>query len=83
MRRASAVLFAPAQVALVSGSTQPLSVNLFGVQRNGLGDPQVTSGHPLAGPDQVVVDSKAGRSAVCSPSAVTASMWWGRSTTAQ
>ena len=58
--RASAVLFAPSQVALVSGSTQPLSVNLFGVQRNGLGDPQVASGHPLAGPNQVVVDSKVG-----------------------
>ena len=48
------------QVAIGSGSTQPLSVNLFGVQRNGLGDPQVVSGHPLAGPDQVVVDSKVG-----------------------
>ena len=58
VHRASAVLFAPAQVVLVSGSTQPQTVNLFGVQRNGLGDPQVVSGHPLAGADQVVVDSK-------------------------
>jgi putative ABC transport system permease protein len=60
VQRASGVLFAPSTVALVSGSTQPLSVNVFGVQRNGLGDPQVASGHPLAGPDQVVVDSKVG-----------------------
>ena len=58
VRRASAVLFAPSQVARVSGSDQPLSVNLFGVQRHGLGDPQVVSGHSLAGLDQVVVDSK-------------------------
>ena len=58
VHRASAVLFAPSQVVFVSGSTQPLTVNLFGVQRNGLGDPQVVSGHPLAGADQVVVDSK-------------------------
>ncbi len=60
VRRASALLFAPSTVALVSGSTQPLSVNLFGVQRNGLGDPKVASGHPLAGPNQVVVDSSVG-----------------------
>ncbi len=58
VRRASAVLFAPGQVARVSGSDQPLSVNLFGVQRGGLGDPRVASGHTLAGVDQVVVDSK-------------------------
>ena len=58
VHRASAVLFAPAQVVFVSGSTQPLTVNLFGVQRNGLGDPQVVSGHPLAGADQAVVDTK-------------------------
>jgi hypothetical protein len=58
VHRVSAVLFAPAQVVLVSGSIQPQTVNLFGIQRNGLGDPQVTSGHPLAGADQVVVDSK-------------------------
>jgi putative ABC transport system permease protein len=60
VRRASAVLFAPAQVVFVSGSNQPLTVNLFGVQRSGLGDPQVVSGHKLAGADQVVVDSKVG-----------------------
>ena len=60
VRRASAVLFAPSTAALVSGSTRPLTVNLFGVQPNGLGDPQVASGHPLTGPDQVVVDSKVG-----------------------
>jgi len=58
VHRVSAVLFAPAQVVLVSGSIQPQTVNLFGIQRNGLGDPQVMSGHPLAGADQVVVDSK-------------------------
>ncbi len=61
VRRASAVLFAPAQVVLVSGSNQPLTVNLFGVQRNGLGDPQVASGHPLTDADQVVVDSPVAR----------------------
>ncbi len=37
VRKASAVLFAPSTVALVSGSTHPFSVNLFGVQPNGLG----------------------------------------------
>ena len=58
VRRASAILVAPAQVVFVSGSTQPVTVNLFGVQRQGLGDPQVASGHPLAGPNQAVVDSK-------------------------
>jgi putative ABC transport system permease protein len=58
VRRASAVLFAPAQVAHVSGSGQPVTVNLFGVERDGLGNPQVVSGHSLAGADQVVVDSK-------------------------
>lgn len=58
VRRASPVLFAPSQVAHVSGSDQPLTVNLFGVQRNGLGDPNVVSGHPLAGANQVVVDAK-------------------------
>ncbi len=57
VRRASAVLFAPAQVVLASGSSRPLTVNLFGVQRNGFGDPHVTSGHALAGADQVVVNS--------------------------
>ena len=41
-----------------AGSTQPTTVNLVGVQPHGLGDPQVASGHPLAGADQVVVDSK-------------------------
>ncbi len=58
VHRASALLVAPAQVVFVSGSTQPLTVNLLGVQRNGLGDPAVVSGHPLAGNDQAVVDSK-------------------------
>ena len=58
VRRASAVLFAPAQAVLVSGSNQPQTVNLFGVQRNGLGDPHVASGHSLAGAEQVVVDSR-------------------------
>jgi putative ABC transport system permease protein len=58
VRSASAVLFAPSQVVHVSGTSQPLTVNLFGVQRNGLGDPQVVSGHSLAAANQVVVDSK-------------------------
>lgn len=60
VRRTSALLVAPSQVVFVSGSTQPLTVNLFGVQRNGMGDPAVTSGHPIAGVDQAVVDSKVG-----------------------
>jgi putative ABC transport system permease protein len=58
VHRVSAMLFAPSQVVRVSGSSQPQTVNLFGVQRNGLGDPQVVSGHPLAGAAQVVVDSE-------------------------
>jgi putative ABC transport system permease protein len=58
VRKASAILFAPAQVARMAGSHQPISVHLFGVQRHGLGDPQVASGHALAGANQVVVDSK-------------------------
>jgi putative ABC transport system permease protein len=58
VRKASAILFAPAQVARLAGSQQPISVHLFGVQRGGLGDPQVTSGQALAGGNQVVVDSK-------------------------
>ena len=37
-----------------------MTVNLFGVQRGGLGEPQVTSGHALAGNNQVVADSKVG-----------------------
>ena len=61
VRRASAVLFVPSTVAIASGSTHPFSVNLFGIQPNGLGDPKVVaSGHTLAGPDQLVVDSKVG-----------------------
>ncbi len=60
VRHASAVLVAPAQVVFVSGSTQPLTVNLFGVRPNGLGDPQVASGHPLSGAGQAVVDTKVG-----------------------
>ena len=58
VRRASPVLFAPAQVVLVAGSTAPLTVNLMGVQPGGLGDPPAVSGHGLSGPDQAVVDSK-------------------------
>ena len=46
------------------------TVNLFGVQPDGLGDPQVVSGHRLSGADQAVVDSKVRcRSAACSRSA--------------
>jgi putative ABC transport system permease protein len=58
VHRASPVLFAPEQVVLVAGSTTPQTVNLMGVQRGGLGDPQVVSGHRLSGPEQAVVDSK-------------------------
>jgi putative ABC transport system permease protein len=55
---ASPVLFAPAQVVLVSGTTTPQTVNIVGVQPGGLGDPRVVSGHRLSGADQAVVDSK-------------------------
>jgi putative ABC transport system permease protein len=57
VRRAAAVLFAPDQAVLVSGSTTPQTVNLVGVERGGLGDPAVVAGHPLEGPRQAVVDS--------------------------
>jgi len=58
VRRATAILFAPAQVVLVSGTATPQTVNLVGVQRGGLGDPQVASGHGLSGGAEAVVDSK-------------------------
>ncbi len=58
VRRASAVLFAPEQVVTVSGTTNPLTVNLMGVQPGGLGDPRVAVGHGFTGPDQAVVDSR-------------------------
>ncbi len=57
VHRASAVLFSPEQVVIVSGTTDPQTVNLMGVQPGGLGDPQVVSGHGFTGPDQAVVDS--------------------------
>ncbi len=58
VRRASALLFAPAQVVQLAGETASATVNLVGVQPGGLGDPQVVSGHRLSGPGQVVVDTK-------------------------
>jgi putative ABC transport system permease protein len=58
VHRASAVLFTPEQVVLVSGSPGPQTVNLMGVQPGGLGDPQVVAGHGFTGPDQAVVDSE-------------------------
>ncbi len=58
VHRASAVLFAPEQVVLTSGSSKPLTVNLMGVRPGGLGDPQVVAGHGFSGPDQAVVDSR-------------------------
>jgi putative ABC transport system permease protein len=60
VHRASPVLFAPQQVVLVHGSSAPTTVNIMGVEPGGLGDPQVVSGHGLAGPDQVVVASRVG-----------------------
>ena len=58
VQRASALLFAPAQVVQVAGASSSTTVNLVGVQPGGLGDPQVASGHRLSGPGQAVVDSK-------------------------
>ena len=58
VQRASAVLFAPEQVVLTSGSSKPLNVNLMGVQRGGLGDPQVVVGHGFSGSGEAVVDSR-------------------------
>ncbi len=60
VHHASALLVAPAQVVFVSGSTQPVTINLIGVQPGGLGDPHVVSGHSLTGPNQAVVDTKVG-----------------------
>jgi len=60
VRRASPILFAPAQAILVTGDARPQTVNLVGVQAGGLGDPTVVSGHRLEGPDQAVVDSVLG-----------------------
>jgi putative ABC transport system permease protein len=58
VRSAAALLFAPSQVAQVAGSATSQTVNLFGVEPGGLGDPVVVSGHRLSGPDQVIVDGK-------------------------
>jgi len=57
VRRASPVLYAPGQAVLISGLAGPQWVDLVGVNPGGLGDPIVSSGHPIAGPDQAVVDS--------------------------
>jgi putative ABC transport system permease protein len=58
VRKASPVLFAPAQVVLVAGSTSPVTVNIVGVQAGGLGDPMAETGHGLSGAQQAVVDTK-------------------------
>ena len=58
VHRASPLLFAPAQVVLVSGTTAPQTINIVGVQPGGLGDPDVVSGHGLTGAGGAVVDSK-------------------------
>jgi putative ABC transport system permease protein len=60
VRRASALLFAPAQVARVAGRAGAQTVDLVGVQLGGLGDPAVVAGHALSGPGQVVVDAALG-----------------------
>jgi putative ABC transport system permease protein len=58
VRQASPLVFASSQVVRANGSTTPVTVNLVGIDPHGLGAPQVASGHGIAGPDQVVVDSK-------------------------
>jgi putative ABC transport system permease protein len=52
---AAPLLVAPFQVA--HGDNKTLTVNLVGVAIGRLGDPQVTSGHRLSGPDDVVVNA--------------------------
>lgn len=57
VRRASPLLIVPTQVGRTRSGT--VMVNLVGVVRGGLGDPQdVARGHPLAGEGQVVVDDR-------------------------
>src|SRR5580704_2599601 len=57
--RADPLVILPQQVAHVG--TKLMTVNVVGARIGGLGDPQqVTAGHPISGPGQVVVDTKTG-----------------------
>jgi putative ABC transport system permease protein len=56
--RADPLAIIPSQDAHVDGHS--VTVNVIGVQRGGLGDPVATSGHPLSGQGQVVVDGRSG-----------------------
>jgi putative ABC transport system permease protein len=56
--RADPLVILPQQVAHVG--TILHSVNVVGARLGGLGDPQVTAGHPMSGSGQVVVNAKLG-----------------------
>jgi putative ABC transport system permease protein len=56
VRSAASVLIAPFQVATVGEQT--LTVNVVGVIPGRMGDPVVSAGHRLAGPDQAVVNDR-------------------------
>ncbi len=58
VHRADALAIVPQQVARIGRSDK--TVNVIGAGVGGLGDPRVSSGRPLSGPGQVVVDSTAG-----------------------
>jgi putative ABC transport system permease protein len=60
VRAAAPILFAPAQNVRVGTRGAVQTVNLVGVQPGHLGDPVVTVGHRLTGPDQAVVDTALG-----------------------
>ena len=57
---ASPLAVIPQQVSEVNGKS--VTVNIFGVQPGGLGDPVATTGRGLTGSGQVVTDSKVGAS---------------------
>jgi putative ABC transport system permease protein len=56
--RADPLAIIPGQVAQIDGKNK--TVLVFGVEPGGLGDPAVSSGHPLSGGAQVVADARAG-----------------------
>lgn len=56
--RADPLVILPQQVAQIGGVTK--TVNVFGVRRGGLGDPNPSVGHRLAGPGEVVASTVAG-----------------------
>jgi putative ABC transport system permease protein len=58
VRRASGLVLVPNEVARVG--TAPVSANIMGIQRHGLGAPAVVTGKRLAAADQVVVDHRMG-----------------------